>query len=177
MARAGRTLIVGVGLMTLLPTCLKAQPAAAGTPGTVERLRPNGALAASLLAEARRRSATVRALADEIETTDLLVFLTLSNEPGKWRGGTHFASAGGSFRRLAIKINITLDRNEQIAVLGHELQHALEVARAPDVTDAATLRRLYERIGNPGNRLGDAYETAAAQGVEHRVREEIWRVR
>lgn len=50
---------------------------------------------------------------------------------------------------------------ELVAILGHELQHAAEIAAAPWVHDAGTLARLYRRIGL---RLGsNAFDTAAAQ--------------
>ena len=34
-----------------------------------------------------------------------------------------------------------------MALLGHELQHAVELAEAPAVEDAADYEQLYERIG------------------------------
>jgi hypothetical protein len=36
---------------------------------------------------------------------------------------------------------------DRVAQLAHELQHAMEIAQAPEVQDAASLARLYRRIG------------------------------
>src|SRR5947208_492070 len=110
------------------------------------RLRTADSPSATLLKEAIRRSSTVRTLVADVEQSDVLVFLALANEPGKWRGDTRLASAGGGFRRLAVKINVVLDSDEQIVVFGHELQHVREVAGAPDVVDSSAMRRLFERI-------------------------------
>lgn len=59
-----------------------------------------------------------------------------------------------------------------IAVIAHELQHAIEVADAPDVVDGTSLRRLFERIGY---RLmfSHGFETDAAVRVGDVVRQEL----
>jgi hypothetical protein len=69
--------------------------------------------------------------------------------------------------------------NRQISVMAHELQHALEVAEAPEVTDAASLVDLFRRIGyvKAESGRGIAYETKAARGVGDRVAEELRRDR
>jgi hypothetical protein len=54
------------------------------------------------------------------------------------------------------------------AVRAHELQHAKEIADAPDVRDQAAVRRLMNRIGRS---IGDTFETTAAI----RVGWQVWR--
>jgi hypothetical protein len=49
-------------------------------------------------------------------------------------------------------------------VLAHELQHAVEVAGAPGVTDATTLRQFFERVGQRVS--DDGYCTPDAQKVQ-----------
>jgi len=44
--------------------------------------------------------------------------------------------------------------------LGHELQHAVEVASAPDVREDGSLERLYRRIGNPQPAQAPTFETS-----------------
>ena len=179
MVRAWKLETVGTFLMTLLTACiLDARVDHPGQPDPVEtRLRTGDSASATLLKDAMRRSSTVRELATHIEASNLLVSVTVSNDPGKWRGNTRLVSSGGGFRRVAVRISVSLAPDDQIAVLGHELQHVCELADAPNVTDAQTMAQLFQRIGDPGNRAGDRYETAAAQTVERRVREEVWRVR
>ena len=48
---------------------------------------------------------------------------------------------------MRIQIALRGAPEDSIAVLGHELQHAVEVAEAIDVNDNGGLARLYQRIG------------------------------
>jgi hypothetical protein len=83
-------------------------------------------------------------------------------------------------RRSHLKVRLNVfgrSRNEQISVLGHELQHVSEVAAAAGVDDVPGMRRLFERIGQQTDLAGKKYETAAAQAVEDLVRAEIRGVR
>ena len=56
-------------------------------------------------------------------------------------------------------------------LLGHELQHAIEVAQEAWVHDQATLTALYQRIGMHGGH--HVYDTIAAQQVGRMVRREL----
>jgi hypothetical protein len=53
-------------------------------------------------------------------------------------------------------------------LLGHELQHAVEIAERDEVRDEDAVRRLYKEIGRAGPR--DSFETDAALDVEWQVR-------
>jgi hypothetical protein len=57
---------------------------------------------------------------------------------------------------------------EQIAWLGHELWHAVELAGAPEVRDQPAVLRFYRRIGTTGT-SGTTAETAKAQEVWTKV--------
>ena len=59
--------------------------------------------------------------------------------------------------------------DETIALIGHELRHALEVAASPDVRDQAGLTKLYKRIGEPAG-CAHSFDTRAAQNTGRRVR-------
>jgi hypothetical protein len=65
-----------------------------------------------------------------------------------------------------------MGRTELIALIGHELRHALEVAQVPDVRDESALVRLYERIGQRSVK-GHEYDTNAAQDAGRAVRKEL----
>ena len=58
-----------------------------------------------------------------------------------------------------------------MAVLAHELRHALEVGMAPEVQDADTFKALYAAVGRTAN--AGRYETDAAQEMGNRVRKEL----
>jgi hypothetical protein len=72
---------------------------------------------------------------------------------------------------LRVVISARLDPIRRFEILGHELSHALEIARAPWVRDAATFRTFYERIGYAISET--SFETAAARDVERQVRAEL----
>jgi hypothetical protein len=136
------------------------------------RVRANDAASASLLSDALTRSATVRGLAGQIQRSDVLVMLALSNDRTV-RGLTQFSAAENGIRILVTRITTFLNQDERIAVLAHELQHACEIAAAPEVTSDAAVRQLFDRIGDQTSWAGDRYETAAALHVERQVREEL----
>ena len=106
--------------------------------------------AATLLDEAVRRSPTTRSLLDALEGTDLIVCVTVARsglvrEPA---GYLAFLARTGSVRYVMVCIDpMRVAPPGGIAVLAHELHHALEVAAAPEVADSASLGRLFERTG------------------------------
>jgi hypothetical protein len=55
-----------------------------------------------------------------------------------------------------------------VAELAHELYHALEIAREPDVVDAGSVGRLYERIGERScsGSMAQCHETREALAFE-----------
>ena len=174
MARTrARTAVLGTSLVALALGTIDARGLVAHQqPGKPEtRTQPTDATSTSLLKEGLRRSATLRELAADIEASDVLVLVGVSHQPGMWRGVTSFVAAGDGVRILRVTLNARLLADEQLAVLGHELQHAREVA-ASRVVDQAGMERLFEKLGHQrGPRRG--YETDAAQLIERRVRHEV----
>jgi hypothetical protein len=120
--------------------------------------------------DATRSSPTVGAMIAAIEQTDIIVYVDVQTSPLSWRGGTQFIGASLSSRFVQVTINLSLPPADRAEVLGHELQHVLEIARAPAVRDAAGMKRLF---GNIGWGHGDEFETAAARDVEETVHREI----
>ena len=127
-----------------------------------------------LLARGMARSPTFVALMRALDRTDVIVYVELSAKlPMNVAGRLLFATAGsGGHRYLRIQIARDSSTNAQVAAIAHELQHAIEVAQAPDVRDEAGLARLYGRIGTRGA-LADSYDTEAAQLTGRRVLFEI----
>jgi len=64
-------------------------------------------------------------------------------------------------------------RQDVLPALAHELQHAVEIAQAPEARDAQALEALMRRIG--WCRGGRLFETGAALAIEARVRLELTR--
>jgi hypothetical protein len=131
----------------------------------------------SLVQEGASQSAYLRALLDELERTDVIVHLVVLVGPQS--GGIEKAPAWLSFTVATDKsryLRATLDTWQagywdSIPLLAHELQHALEVARAPEVRDASTFERLYQRIG--WGTGASAFETAEARATTRAVRAEL----
>ena len=145
--------------------------AASDARGAGPHVRPAARSAGRLIESARSRSATVVRLIRELEETDAIVYVQLSALPHVQSGSTRLAAVTSRGRFLRIIINARLHSWEQVQMLGHELQHALEIAGAADVTTVAKLRELYQSIGIPGMKE-DQYETYEAQRIEALVRAE-----
>jgi hypothetical protein len=95
----------------------------------------------------RQQSASFRALIERLEATDVVVYVQCGALRPRLDGELTFISAVGGLRYVLVRIAWDLTLPRKIAILGHELQHALEVADNPDIVSARTLARAYERLG------------------------------
>ena len=126
----------------------------------------------ALLALGIRRSPTFARLVEALNATDVLVHVETTRDlPKGLDGRLSFMATAGGVRYLRVQALSTVDFDGLIAIVGHELQHALEVAAHPEVRVSADLRQLYERIGIPG--VKGRYDTAAARLIGRLVREEL----
>ncbi len=128
-----------------LPALVPAPAAGQGVDGAVQRVRTRNAEAAALLEQAIRKSPTVARLVRALEETDLIVHV----ETGclKVKAATRIAAVTPHCRFIRITINIPELECRMIGELAHELQHAVEIAGAPDLRDDAGLRKFYEVHG------------------------------
>jgi uncharacterized protein YjaZ len=80
-------------------------------------------------------------------------------------------------RHIAVKVNTRTTDDRLIATIAHELHHALEIAREPEVTNSDQALALYRRIamGRCGEGLDERCETEAALQIEAQVNEELAR--
>jgi hypothetical protein len=147
-------------------------PTATATATFVARLRPVDPDARALLETALDSSPTVAELAVRLEQTDIIAIVETRVMEGSARAITVFFTAAPGARYLLIRINRMLDRASRIEMVGHELQHALEVAAAPEVRDEAGMATLYRRIGRP-SLSPPGFETEAAKEAGKRVRADL----
>jgi hypothetical protein len=128
-----------------------------------------------LLATAADRSAVVRDLFDQIERSDVVVLLELAadRDIDSQRPFLRFLTVAGHLRFVVIHICWTpAPVAAYVALIGHELQHAVEIAENPSVRDQKSCARLYTTIGfATGERC---FETLRARETEKRVREELF---
>jgi hypothetical protein len=80
---------------------------------------------------------------------------------------------GGNY--ILVRIDPRQPTPAVVLQLAHELYHALEVGREPDVVDPDGLRVLYERIGERSceTNAADCFETRAAVTFERLVRRQL----
>jgi len=154
-------------LLALTLVAMSGSPAA--TPNALAplpHLRPLDPLAVDLVSAGTRGSSTFANLLATLDrASGLVVYVTTTTEPDP-RGSIVFVSRASGVTYLMIRVctrQIDLDR---VAVLAHELTHAVEISRA--------LQRLYTCIGvdSTGRRL----ESAAAVRAERAVHREIGKV-
>jgi hypothetical protein len=139
--------------------------------GTV-RLRPMQPMGRTLVAEGLKRSGTFRRLVRDLDRSDVIVYVDLRADMASHVvGSLRFVAPSATDRFLRISLNRHYDRSTLIAFLGHELQHANEVANAHDVRSADGLRAFYQRIGIRVGR--NAYDSREAQAAGQIVRAEL----
>jgi len=123
-----------------------------------------------LLVRGMARSRTFADLMAALDVSDVIVYVEANrNLPASIAGRMLFATASQDGPRyVRIQIDDRASTDLKIAAIGHELQHALEVAGASDVRTPEGLARFYERIGTRGPTSG-TYDTTAAQTTGRRV--------
>ena len=128
----------------------------------------------ALLEEGLRISPTLRALVARLHASDVVVYLQCDG-PGGPDGRLTFVSSVGGFRYVVVRMG-RFARMQQIAMMAHELQHAVEIADTPAIVDGPSLVREYQRIGyvNKWSSLpGVAFDTQAAVRTGEQVLKEL----
>jgi hypothetical protein len=139
----------------------------------IRHVRGVGSAMTNVIAEGLRRSGTFAQLVLALNRSDVIVYIEAGRGlPSTISGRLLLAAGPDGQRYLRIQVSGHPRSNELIALVGHELRHALEVAESPEVRDERTLIALYERIGHP---MGGKhrYDTTAAQDAGRQVRIEL----
>jgi hypothetical protein len=132
-----------------------------------------------LIADGAAGSAAFRAMIDAIDRSDLVVYVEcrlFSQHDLRGRLGLVSATRRGRF--AVIEIACYQPHGSQVAILAHELQHAVEIAAAPWVVDAKTFEQFYAATGELVSSSGGmkTYETTAAVERAARVQRELRQV-
>jgi hypothetical protein len=130
-----------------------------------------------LLEEGSARSNTFRRIVGEIGRSTGIVYV----EDGFCAFGhlngclLPFLASTRSDRYLRIIISpgtVRVTHDQRIALIAHELQHAVEVLQHPEVVDVPSMDAMYRRLGTPlAGQPG--YETSAARAAEGAVLAEL----
>jgi hypothetical protein len=150
---------------------MPARPAASHVRAVSDRARDT-------LADALVRSATVERLVNALNASDVIVFIDTRLDPAIPTAETMLMTSTGSVRYVHVILNPKLPIDERVEYLGHELQHAMEIAGDRTAVDSASVRRLFASIGRelpaPGVRE-KSFETDGARLVSLAVRKDLAR--
>ncbi|MBI2188485.1 MAG: hypothetical protein HYU37_15400 [Acidobacteria bacterium] len=121
-------------------------------------------------------SPTFRSLVERLEDSDVVVYL--QTDPRALlgvAGRLTFLSMVAGTRYVVIRLSPLRSPAQQLAMIGHELQHAVEVAERPDIVDQESMLREYMRFGylNGASASGVALDTKAATEVAWQITDEL----
>jgi hypothetical protein len=130
-----------------------------------------------LLEEGMRRSPTFKGLVDRLAKSDVILYVR-PDVTAKNNASTRltFLAAKGGFRYLVIRVASGRSKDQQLGMLGHEMQHAVIIADASSVVDSQSLKREFERVGKLTQpSVGDDFffDSPAAEEVRRRILAEI----
>jgi hypothetical protein len=115
-------------------------------------------------------SPTFRALLDRLTASDVIVYLEIVDQISSGADGhTIFVAGAERVRYLRIQLTGRARPVESVALLGHELQHAVEVADAPCVRNPEGFAALYRRDENGSRQL----DSVAARAAGRRITDEL----
>src|SRR5882672_5424323 len=129
-----------------------------------------------LVDEAARRAPAIRDSIDRLQELDVTVYVRIKAFTQiDLDGRVALLSKAGSHRYLVIELACGRSELTQMATLGHELFHAIEIAEEPSVVNAETLAAFYSRIGiRTGDSRGlQTFETEAAAAAGLRARRQL----
>ena len=171
-----RTLLTLVALFVSTANVAFASPDAprGADEARTPRVRSGDTRSAALLTKGLERSATIRALVHHLEQRNVIVYIQIQPALKRRLAGTlTWITNTPTHRFVRVSINPELKTEDAIATLGHELQHALEVAQAPEIVSAQTLEKYYARHGEISRTERNGWDTQAARTAGDDVRREL----
>jgi hypothetical protein len=164
--RAALALVVATGMVAELGA---GAPRLTNPQARVRAMQPR---VEKLLATGMERSPSFRRLVHRLEQSDLIVYVDARYDLRPGVGASmRFLAASASDRFVKIQLDGRHNTNMLVALLGHELQHAVEVAEHAGIRSADDLRVFYRETGL---RTGpDSFDSEAARDMGYLVREEL----
>jgi hypothetical protein len=131
---------------------------------------------AEAIADGLARSSTFRRVVERVGALNGVVYIQarpyVDSRTNRVLDGalSHAVTTAGPYRVLRVLVR-PQHGDVMVALLGHELQHVLEVLGALDASTEQDVDRLFERIG--AQAFAGAVETAAATATERTIRLEL----
>jgi hypothetical protein len=167
--------LIAIGLLALGPGSDRGNAGAKRglmSEAVAHHVRSTDPRAQEWLRRGAAESETFRRLLNALADSDLIVHVQ-PVERLMTAGQTYFVTATPTVRYVRIEVSFRGNLNETVALIGHELQHAVEIAQEPRIRDRQALALFYK--GMPGNSMsGTEYDSVAARVIEDRVRREMW---
>jgi hypothetical protein len=146
-----------------------AAPQASGT-ADATRVRSTDVRILALVREGTERSATFSTLVDTIGRSNGIVYIEFGYCAFGRRNGCLLSYIAPAHGDRYLRIIVTPDKNRRshdqlLALITHELRHALEVIEHAEIVDVPAMEALYRRIGTPETGGLRGYETSAARAA------------
>lgn len=170
---------IAFSLVPLRAPIVPQSPATRGVPTygvepLFNHLRPQGARTSFWLREVMRGSPTARRLAERLEQSDVILYLDVSHGlDQRVSACLTWLTDTATHRIVRATFRPELTTLQAVALLAHELAHAVEVVEHPEVRSAPALLALYERIGHRTAPTGLHWDTARAIAVGELARLEV----
>jgi hypothetical protein len=167
---------VGAGAAAVMLLALAGSANAQDQIAPDPHVRGEGAMQ-RIIDEAAQRSPSIREWIDRLQDLDVTVYVRAKSfAHSELEGRVALLSMTKQGHRYLV-IELACGRAEllQMATLGHELFHALEIAEEPSVVSPNTLADLYARIGVKTGDTGGVrtFETEAAAAAGLRARRQL----
>jgi hypothetical protein len=122
-------------------------------PEHLPHLRPLDRDMQALVASGMRESSSFRALVEQINASDVVVYIRCGRTLRSGLSGQlTFVGASAGLRYVVVAIEPEDLVERKIATLGHELMHAVEIANTPAIVDAQSLGEEVRAVRQGGTR-------------------------
>ena len=148
------------------------------TPPPTPRVRSTDTRVLDLLREGSERSATFRALIATISRSNGFVYVEFGYCAFGHLEGCLLPFLAPAHGDRYLRIVVSNDKNRRthdqlLALIAHEMRHALEVLEHEEVVNIATMEAMYRKIGVPLTGRLSGYETSAARATGDEVLAEL----
>ena len=147
----------------------------AGAGRQPEAVRSTNSRLARAIGQGSVRSATFRRMVEALRATDVIIHVESGDcDCRRANACLSLLAASGGVRYLRASVSLRRLDVELIEQIGHELQHALEIAGQAEIISDATLAAYYRSHSQGCGRLTHCFETAAARTAGQAVRTELY---
>lgn len=169
------------GAVALFPVAATAADASSIAAARVDTLYPhvrtNERIVTGILRQAAAESPSFNSLVERLNNSNVIVYVRTNRSlPQSLEGQLTFMGSAGGRRYVVVSLAWGRPDLRTMATLGHELQHAVEIAERPDIVDLDSMAKAYSTFAESSTRnVNTWFETGAAVAAGERVWVEISR--